>query len=185
MSDKERSQADHVYHAWINRRQDELAKAGKQREHSLYEFKSLMHFLQWGGKRIEKAFTGQLPVLHQQCSRCEPEPIPNNVLKCCMGVEVLECDILLSLKATFEEERNRECGVLGKHYSGIPDEEMYRLMAQTCAWHIYKTVTKGQEGWGGIDTSEGHLLDVSDRMFWDRVYSSMADSDPEEEEGKR
>jgi hypothetical protein len=28
-----------------------------------------------------------------------------------------------------------------------------------------------------IDTSEGHLMDESDRMFWSRVYESMAATD--------
>lgn len=176
---EKRQSAEHVYHVWINRRQDEIRKKGGEWEYSLYEFKSLMHLLEHGGKRIEEAYTGKLRQVHQQCSRTAPQKIEKNCLKCCLGKDVTECEILVSIKNTFDDERGRECGTLRKFYADVPDSEMYRLMAQTCAWHIYKTVTKGQEGHWACDTSEGHLMDTSDRMFWGNVYASLAQADSE------
>jgi len=178
---KDEQQADHIWHVWMNHFADEESRSGKKRPHSLYEFKSLLQFLEWGWKRLQDAYLGKLAVTHQQCSQSTPEPITQNYLKCCLGVDVTKCDILLSLKSTFEAERNRECGQLGKYYSNVSDEQMYRKMANVCAWHIYKGVTKGSEGFNGIDTTEGHLMDVGDRMFWDRTYASMAGSDPGED----
>lgn len=171
---KHRRSADHIWHVWMNQFSDIERTSGREFPHSLYEFKSLLEFLSYGDSIIAKAFTGKLATTHQQCSRTAPEPIEGNCATCCLGKEVTSCEILVSIKSTFDSERERECGVLGKHYAGVPDSEMYRVMAQTCAWHIYKTVVDGKEGWHGVDTSEGHILTKSDRMFWDRVYSSMS-----------
>jgi hypothetical protein len=41
--------------------------------------------------------------------------------------------------------------------------------AWTCAAHIVST--------GGDTMNEGFLLRVDDRMFWDNVYSSLAQTD--------
>jgi hypothetical protein len=69
-----------------------------------------------------------------------------------------------------------------KFYSDVDDEQLYRLMAKTCAWHIYHEACGIQDGHRlRVDTSEGHLLTVGDRMFWDRVYSSMAGTCPDED----
>ncbi len=174
-------QADHIWHVWMNEFSKAEREAKRPWPHSLYEFKSLLDFLQWGGKRIEDAFTGKLDKTHKPCSYSPTEPIKENRLKCCLGVDVTGCPILASLKATFDEQRQRECGSLGKFYDEVPDSEMYHRMANTCAWHIYKGVTQGSEGFHGIDTTEGHLMDVGDRMFWDRVYDSMRAGDPEDE----
>jgi len=165
--------ADHIYHCWINKRQE-----GKQSdwEHSLYEFKDMLQFLQYGHKQIAEAFTGELPTTHKQCSRCESEPIKDNTLTCCLGKNVTTCDILVSLKSTVESERDRVAPYSGeKSYSNVTDEYMYRLMARTCAWHIYKTSCDIKDGHNfKVDTSEGYLLTKGDRMFWDNVYRSMA-----------
>lgn len=159
-----KSRADHIYHAWINSRQEERRARGENWESSLYKFKDLVEFLRWGPTRLKQAYEGELPVMHQQCSRSAPEPIKNNRLRCCLGKEVLECDILLSLKKKFDEEA-----------SGIPPEELFRLMAQTCAWHIFMRQVDGKEGHFGVDSSEGHLMDESDRSFWQRVYQHLAE----------
>lgn len=169
--------ADHIWHVWINHRQDE--RRGLEWEHSLYEFKSMLQFLTYGRKQIQKAFTGNLPKTHRQCSRCAPEPIPNNHLSCCLGQEVTTCPILTSLKATVEEQRTRITPFDGKaHYANVTDEHLYRLMAQTCAWHIYHEACNiKDERTFYVDTSEGYLMSVSDRMFWDRIYNSLSYQD--------
>ena len=178
---KHKNQADHIWHVWMNRYSEKEQKAGREWPHSLYEFKSLLHFLEYGWVLLQKAFTDALPKVHQQCSHSPVEAVPVNVLKCCLGTECTKCEILLSVKEAFDAERQRECGQLGKYYAEVPDEEMYRRMAGVCAWHIYREACGITEGFHGVDTSEGHLMDVTDRMFWDRVYGSMAATDPEEE----
>jgi hypothetical protein len=169
-----KGQSDHIWHVWLNMwNQRQAAKF----DHSMYEFKSMLDFLSYGKEQIEKAFTGQLRSTHRQCSRCESEPIDNNKLSCAFGTDVTQCEILQSIRTTFDEKRNRECGVLGKHYSGVSDQDLYRVMANTCAWHMYTEPIKTGRF---IDTSEGWLTDTSDRMFWQRVHESMAGSDPDE-----
>jgi hypothetical protein len=172
VSDNPKSSADHIYHVWMN----SYADKKQSWPHSLYEFKSIVQFLEYGWKQIEKAYSGELPTVHNQCCHA-PEPIPDNKLMCCLGKDVKSCEILVSIKTTFDEQRQRECGVLGKFYADVPDEFMYRSMAQTCAWHIFTTVTQAQEDWHGVDTSEGHLMDKGDRMFWQNVYRSMGEVD--------
>ncbi len=178
------SNADHIYHVWINRRQEERRAAGEEWEGSLYEFKDLLHFINYGHTLLEKAFTDKLPTIHQQCSHSSPEKIEGNRLVCCLGQEVTTCPILLSLKGTVEEERGRIAPWNGEaHYANVDDAQLYRLMGNTCAWHIYHEATGIQDGHRfKVDTSEGYLLDKSDRIFWDRVYISMSSSDPDEEE---
>ena len=183
--DELKRQSDHIWHVWINRYATAEREAKREWPRSLYEFKSLLNFLEWGCAKIRDAFTGNLPKAHRQCSMSLSEPINANRLICCLGVDVTACSILTDLKATFETERQRECGKLGKFYDQVPDEEMYRRMAQTCAWHIYKEACAVNDSAPfRIDTSEGHLMDVGDRMFWDRVYESMSATD-EEHSGER
>lgn len=171
-------QADYVWHVWINK----FAHEQQEWPRSLYEFKDLLEFLRWGQYKIAQAFTATLPDTHQQCSQSQPEPIKNNAVRCALGQEVTSCPILVSLKATFEDERNRTCGTLGKFYSEMPDAELFRLMTNTCAWHIYRKVTENGESFNGIDTSEGHLMDEGDRRYWQNVYQSLAAGDPEDGE---
>lgn len=174
---KMKRQAEHIWHVWMNQYSNSEEKAGREWPHSLYKFKSLLNFMEWGWKRLQDAFTGALPKTHQQCSHQPVEAIKENKLRCCLGQEVTTCAILLDLKKCFDEERNRECGQLGKFYAGVPDEQMFRIMANTCAWHIYKKTTNITEGFHGVDTSEGHLMDEGDRMYWSRLYENMAATD--------
>lgn len=171
-SAKSRADADHIWHVWLNSRN----RTADAFDHSMYEFKSMLAFLGYGADQIEEAYTGKLRTTHRQCSRCEPEKIEGNKLSCALGKDVTECEILLSIRDTFNSERDRECGVLGKHYANVPDREMFRVMANTCAWHMYTDPVRTGRF---IDTSEGWLTDVSDRMFWSRVYDNMAQSDPD------
>ncbi len=173
---------DHIWHVWINKRQQERNDQAKW-EHSLYEFKTMLQFLTYGAKQIRTAFEGLLPQTHQQCSHQPVEQLPVlNTLKCSReGIDVTKCPILLSLRETFEAERTRIYPFNGK--AANPDlkpEAVYDLMAKTCAWHIYTEATGTPEGHHfSIDTSMGYLLDETDRIFWDRVHSSMAMSDDE------
>jgi hypothetical protein len=178
------NETNHAWHVWMNRRQTERQKAGEKWEHSLYEFKSLLQFLTYGHQQIQRAFEGKLRTTHRQCSHSAPEPIADNCLRCCLGQEVTTCDILVSIQSTFNEERERVMPFNGsKPYSKITDEEVYQVMAATCAWHIYTKATGAvEDGWHGVDTSEGHLLDESDRRFWRNVYESMAQQPPEDDE---
>lgn len=164
--------ADHIWHVWINKRQQEHGKE-QPWEHSLYEFKSMLQFLGYGAKQIQEAFEGKLPQAHQQCSHQPVEQLPVlNVLKCSReGVDVTQCSILKSLADVFEDQTK----VMSQ-----PRTVLYELMAKTCAWHIYAKAVGIPEGHHfAIDTSMGYLLDETDRIFWDRVHTSMA-MDPDD-----
>lgn len=184
MSTKEERSLEHIWHVWINKRQDAERKANPEHkhEHSLYEFKSMLEFLSYGKNVIRDAFENKLPTIHKQCSQSPEIPIVSNILKCARGEVVTTCPILLHLKATFDEAVNRVLPFSGeKAYGDLTPEAVYDLMAKTCAWHIYKESVNATDEWGGIDTSEGWVMDTSDRMFWDTVYSHMAGDDPDTE----
>lgn len=173
---------DHIWHVWINKRQHERGE-DEPWEHSLYEFKNMLQFLTYGAKQIKDAFEGNLPQTHQECSLQPVEQLRVlNVLKCSReGVDVTQCPILLSLRDSFMAELERVYPFNGeKAYPDLSPDALYDLMAKTCAWHIYEEacgVPKGHHF--SIDTSMGYLLDETDRVFWDRVHSSMAMSDEE------
>lgn len=182
MSTKEENNLEHIWHVWINRRQEtrRARNPASSHEHSLYEFKSMLQFLDYGHCVIQAAFEGKLAKAHKQCSHSPTLPILNNVLRCAIGEDVTTCPILLQLRSTFLEQIERVTPYNGeKPYGDLPPESVYGLMAKTCAWHIYTTSVRAQDGFGGIDTSEGYLMDESDRMFWSNVYASMA-HDPDD-----
>lgn len=155
---------DHIWHVWINEYQQTRQAAGEERAHSLYEFKSMLNFLSYGHTVIGEAFEGKLPATHQQCSHAAPVPILNNTLKCALGETVTTCPILLGLKARFDAEKERIYPFNGEAaYPHVPTEAVYALMARTCAWHILSKATRMQEGWSGIDTTEGWVQDESGR----------------------
>jgi hypothetical protein len=106
------------------------------------------------------ARTDGLAKVHQQCSHAEPEPVPQNHLTCCLGVKCHECPELLALEKM----------------EATP-EQIDEAKAWTCCTHIAFS--------GGDVMREGYLLTVDDRMYWDRLYSNLAqtsdpDGDPEE-----
>lgn len=158
----------HLWHVWMNKRNE--GRAGSDDwEHSTYEFKNLIDWLQYGHERIASAFEDRLPKTHRQCSLSEAEAVPQNVLKCCLGEDVTTCQILASLRKTIGEYREQP------FYRDFSDADLYRLMSFTCGWHIFTTaVGVPKKHQFHCDTSEGYMLDVTDRMFWDRVYSSMS-----------
>lgn len=173
---------DHIWHVWINKRQSERGK-DEPREHSLYEFKNMLQFLTYGAQQIKEAFEGKLPQTHRQCSRQPVEQLKVlNVLKCSReGVDVTKCPILLSLRDSYDAEFQRVYPFNGKKaYPDLSPDEVYGLMAKTCAWHIYEEACGvPKDHHFSIDTSMGYLMDETDRMFWDRVHSSMAMTDEE------
>lgn len=100
---------------------------------------------------------GGLSTTHRQCSHSEPEPIADNHLTCCLGVECRKCDALLAIeKAVLTPEQIDEC------------------KAWTCAAHI---LTECGAHPNQYDTSEGFVKTTSDQMYWDRVYASLASVD--------
>lgn len=168
---KQQRDANWMWHVWMNRQN----KIGDDNwDHSMYEFKNMLEFLEYGHISIREAFEGNLRKVHQQCSRQAPVEIKENSLRCCSeNVDVTKCPLLLSLKAVFEEE---------KLHHPVPDGLLYRTMAKTCAWHIHKVACGIPNKHWGCDTSEGYLKDESDRMFWSNIYESMASScDPDDE----
>lgn len=98
---------------------------------------------------------GGLPQIHKQCSHSEPEQIIDNHLTCCFGVKCRECPELLALNSIAD----------------ATPEQIDEAKAWTCAGHILKHQDE-------LDTSEGWILRVDDRMFWDRVYENMAQDAP-------
>jgi len=158
---------DHLWHVFMTRISE------KEHDHTLYEFKNMIQWLQYGHEKISQAFEGRLPSQHRQCSHSAVEPVPDPTLQCAIGKNVLECEILQKLRVVVDEHKSMERG----YYAGFTDADLYRLMSLTCAWHILKKSTLMQPGWGGVDTSEGYMQDTSDRMFWERTYRSMAGGD--------
>lgn len=177
------SSATHIWHVWMNRRNEERQKAGKEFDHSMYTWKDALSFAQYGHRRIKEAFDGKLPKVHQQCSMSAPAEIKENRLVCCLGQEVTTCPMLLQIKAIHEEHWHAPIVACSGHDSGkyyrekVTEEDMHKTMAKTCAWHVYE-----ESRARFVDSSEGFHLDEGDRIFWQRTYASMAGSDPDDEQ---
>lgn len=101
---------------------------------------------------------GELPALHRQCSRSPLEPVVDNHLTCCLGVECRKCEALLALER-----------------GNLKPDEVDECKAWTCAAHILS-----EKGKRMIDDSEGYVLTTDDRMFWQNVYNSLAQADSKE-----
>lgn len=173
---KAKRSAEHIWHVWMNSR-------NIYNDH-IHLFKDMLQFLSYGHVKIAEAYDGRLPILHQQCSRQAPVPIKENALRCCLeAMDVTKCPILLSLKAVYDTEKARIYPFneeLANPELQQSDEQLYRLMANTCAWHIFTEASKSNRF---IDHTEGFLTDEGDRMFWGNVYDSLASGDPDEEAG--
>jgi hypothetical protein len=102
---------------------------------------------------------GTLPKIHQQCSQSKPVALEDNHLSCCLGTECRKCEHLLGLK--------------NETLSG---EELDLVFAWSCIAHI---AVSGDM----VDSSEGFILTESDKEYWSEVYSSLASSSMEPEEG--
>lgn len=101
-----------------------------------------------------------LPKVMQACSHSEPVPVPENYLTCCLGVKCRECPALLGLDK-----------------AKLTPDEIDLAKAWTCAAHIISETGKRL-----VDTSEGYILTVDDRMYWDRVYEHLAQPSEEAQE---
>lgn len=117
--------------------------------------------------RIARLFglerSGGLAKVHRQCSQSEPEQIVDNHLTCCLGVKCRECPMLLALEK-----------------AELPESQTDIHKAWTCAAHILS-----ERATRHIDDSEGYVLTVDDRMFWDNVYSSLSQTDDPEEKNEK
>ena len=173
--------ADHVFHTWINRRQQERRQAGEPWESDLYEWMHAEQEMRRLPVWLERARTGTLPTSHQQCSHSPVEPIEGNRLICALGQDVTACPILASLYASFERDLARERQLHAER--GFPlrinEADADVLAARVCCWHIFMEKQRHP----GIDTSEGYVQDESDRRFWGNVYSNLAMADQLETEG--
>lgn len=143
----------HEWHVQINRHQDKLHDAGKDRLPWMYDAKDLADEVPRMARLFKMERESSLPAMHRQCSFSESEHIPDNHLTCCLGVKCAECPILETIG---EAEAN--------------PEDIDLMKAWTCGTHIIATP-------GFVDSSEGMILTVDDRMYWDRVYASLAMAD--------
>ncbi len=103
---------------------------------------------------------GELPSLHRQCSHSPAEPVFDNHLTCCLGVECRSCDALLALEK-----------------ADLPPEQIDEAKSWTCAAHI---LTECGAQPNRYDTSEGFVKTTDNQMYWQRVYASLASVDYDE-----
>lgn len=104
--------------------------------------------------------TGQMPQVHCQCSHSASEPITDNHLTCCLGIECRKCEHLKAVEA-----------------ADLSAEQIDEIKAWTCAAHILTECGAHPDRY---DTSEGWLKTTDDQMYWERVYSSLAAADRED-----
>jgi hypothetical protein len=137
----------HNWHVAINAFHKD--KWGDDRSGWMYEAKEASAEVPRLTLLFKMARCGELPKIHRQCSHSTPEPIPENHLTCCLGVRCDACPQLLALDGI----------------QAVP-EVIDEAKAWTCVTHI---ISKG-----GDVAREGYVLTTDDRMYWDRVYESMA-----------
>lgn len=146
MTDRIDERMAHEWHVAINQHN---RKGGKGLASFMYEAKTMADEV----PRMVMLFcaerTDALPNSPKQCSMTPAVQVKDNHLSCCLGVKCRECPELLAL-----EKMER------------PPGDIDIAKAWTCAAHI---VSKG-----GDIMREGYLLRVDDRMYWDNVYSSLA-----------
>lgn len=166
---------DHLFHVWINARQDARRDEGESWEHDLYEWKAALQELRRLPGWLRRARTGTLPTIHVQCSHSEPEKIANNRLTCALGVDVTACPILTSLYASFEAQRTHVAAYNGEpSYPDLTADDGDEIAARVCTWHIFtEQMRRTLSGQAQIDTSEGYVQDEGDRMYWSNVYDSL------------
>ena len=147
--------ADHEWHVAINRFHHPDVGTHPEWCHWMYEAKTAMNEQQ----RLTRLFlaerTGKLRVIHQQCSRQPEEPLADNHLTCCLGVECRKCPQLLALDS-----------------AKMTPEEIDTAKSWTCVAHILSK--------GGDISGEGYVLDESDKEFWQRTYANLAADPPDE-----
>jgi hypothetical protein len=139
---------NHRWHVALNRYN--TSGKGNEFRHWMYEAKHLADEVARMAMLFQREREGKLPEIHRQCSHSRPAAIADNHLTCCLGKPCRACPHLLALEQ-----------------SEIKPEEIDIVKAWTCAAHILS------QPQNSIDTSEGYLKTVGDRMFWENVYRSF------------
>lgn len=119
--------------------------------HWMYEAKRGASEIERMQRQFKAERLGELPKIHKQCSMSAPVEVKENYLTCCIGERCSECPYLKAVskaKAT--------------------PEEIDFIKSWTCLAHILSKPNHE------IDTSEGYLLTVDDRMYWQNVYQSLS-----------
>lgn len=144
---------DHRWHVALNQYATPYRRGHSDEMRFMYEAKTLadevprlvlLH-------RMERE--GKLAATHRQCSLSAAEPVADNHLTCCLGVECRKCPHLAAIGA-----------------GELSEEEKDTAKAWTCATHIVSQ--------GGDQAREGYLATVDDTMYWQNLYSSLAAGDP-------
>ena len=149
------SDLNHNWHVAINKYAMEVRKTEKGWPHFMYEAKDLANESKRLAILFRKEREGKLGKVHRQCSMSPVEPIEDNHLTCCLGTECRKCEYLLALDKA----------------ENLAPEQIDEIKAWTCCAHVLTS--------GGDLAQEGYILTVGDRMFWDRVYQSMSEPEPE------
>ena len=150
----------HQWHTQINEHMDERRNAG---EHHL----SWMHTAKAMASEVPRMALlhgmerrGELAKKHVHCHNlaCDstPQEVPDNHLRCNLGVECRKCPHLVALDR-----------------ADMEPEQIDEAKAWTCAAHMLRTPQ--WRDWG-----EGWLTTVDDRMYWDRVYQNLAAEEHDE-----
>lgn len=140
----------HEWHVAINRHSDEQRQADKEWPSFMYEAKSVADEVPRMVMLFKQEREDLLPKMHQQCSIQKAVPVPDNHLKCCLGVKTRECPHLIALN----------------NINRCSPEEIDSAKAWTCATHILSN--------GGDAMKTGYLISVDDQMYWDVVHASFA-----------
>lgn len=139
----------HEWHVAVNAHAQACREGGQEWPRFMYEAMDARHEVPRLTAIIGMERRGELTRTHQQCSLTPVEPVADNHLSCCLGVECRKCPHLLALDS-----------------AKLTPEQIDEAKAWTCVSHILMS--------GGDTANEGFLLTVDDRMFWDNTHESMA-----------
>lgn len=151
----------HDWHVQINRHNDTLPRG--QWHRWMYLGKDLADEVPRMALLHGMERRGELAKTHVQCHNavCDntPQQVPDNHLRCGLGVECRKCPHLLALNEMKPDNM----------------EKLDYAKAWTCGAHMLSE-------WKGVDNSggEGWLTTVDDRMYWDRVYQNLAADDDDD-----
>lgn len=140
----------HEWHVAINQLNYRRREAGKDWCRFVYAAKSAADEVPRLAMLFKRERDKDLPDTLKRCSHAHPEPIPDNHLTCCLGIKCAECEYLLAIDG-----------------AELSDEQKDAAKAWTCVTHA---ISKGDH----VDTSEGVVMTVGDRMYWDGVYRNLA-----------
>lgn len=158
MSTLERPDRDLAWHWHVAINEFAVGKAGlPDYPQFMYLAKSTADEVPRLAMLFEMERNGKLPKHHYQWSHDhEGQPVPDNHLACCLGVECRKCPFLAALDT-----------------AKVTPEEIDQMKAWTCIAHILQETGKRDF----LDTSEGFILTTDDRMYWDNILSSLAGAD--------